>query len=205
MDGTTKRLVRQRAGDRCEYCLLPQAAQPYVTFHGVNGYPPTFVTLTLSRGSCPRGLRRSRKSVFWIKEDSRQPRGCNSNSNYMFYTHFETMDFDTMTVLRFRFTIRLMMIAVAIAGLALGTLTALIARRSRFQELAAYHQRESWRLMPLPSSGPRYRSGAEQWRAEAPIRLRARQSQWNREMEFKYTKAALYPWLPVDPDLREPK
>lgn len=29
----TKQLVRDRAGDRCEYCRLPQSAQPFVTFH----------------------------------------------------------------------------------------------------------------------------------------------------------------------------
>jgi hypothetical protein len=33
MDAPTRRLVRQRAQDRCEYCRLPQAAQPFVTFH----------------------------------------------------------------------------------------------------------------------------------------------------------------------------
>jgi hypothetical protein len=33
MDVATRRLVRQRAQDRCEYCRLPQAAQPFVTFH----------------------------------------------------------------------------------------------------------------------------------------------------------------------------
>ena len=33
MDSATKDLVRQRAGDRCEYCHLPQAATPFITFH----------------------------------------------------------------------------------------------------------------------------------------------------------------------------
>ena len=33
IDAATKRFVRQRACNRCEYCRLPQAAQPYVTFH----------------------------------------------------------------------------------------------------------------------------------------------------------------------------
>jgi len=33
MDASTKRMVRVRANNRCEYCRLPQAAQPYVTFH----------------------------------------------------------------------------------------------------------------------------------------------------------------------------
>ena len=33
MDAATRRSVRQRAQDRCEYCRLPQAAQPFVTFH----------------------------------------------------------------------------------------------------------------------------------------------------------------------------
>jgi hypothetical protein len=32
MDAATRLLVRQRAHDRCEYCRLPQAAQPFVTF-----------------------------------------------------------------------------------------------------------------------------------------------------------------------------
>lgn len=33
MDAATRRLVRRRAHGRCEYCRLPQAAQPFVTFH----------------------------------------------------------------------------------------------------------------------------------------------------------------------------
>ncbi len=33
MDAATRRLVRQRAEGRCEYCRLPQAAQPFVAFH----------------------------------------------------------------------------------------------------------------------------------------------------------------------------
>ena len=32
MDAATRRTVRQRAQDRCEYCHLPQSAQPFVTF-----------------------------------------------------------------------------------------------------------------------------------------------------------------------------
>jgi hypothetical protein len=33
MDAAVRALVRRRAGDRCEYCRLPQAATPLVTFH----------------------------------------------------------------------------------------------------------------------------------------------------------------------------
>lgn len=33
MNAATRRLVRQRAEGRCEYCRLPQSAQPFVTFH----------------------------------------------------------------------------------------------------------------------------------------------------------------------------
>ncbi len=33
MDATTRELVRHRAGHRCEYCRLPQAAAPYFAFH----------------------------------------------------------------------------------------------------------------------------------------------------------------------------
>lgn len=33
MDAATRQLVRQRADDRCEYCHLPQAAAPFLTFH----------------------------------------------------------------------------------------------------------------------------------------------------------------------------
>lgn len=33
MDAVTRQLVRQRADDRCEYCHLPQAAAPFLTFH----------------------------------------------------------------------------------------------------------------------------------------------------------------------------
>ena len=33
MDAKTRQLVRSRAGDACEYCRMPQAATPFVTFH----------------------------------------------------------------------------------------------------------------------------------------------------------------------------
>src|SRR4051794_3686215 len=33
MNAATRQLVRDRAGDRCEYCGLPQEALPLVTFH----------------------------------------------------------------------------------------------------------------------------------------------------------------------------
>ena len=33
MDAATRRLVRARADDKCEYCHLPQAAAPLVSFH----------------------------------------------------------------------------------------------------------------------------------------------------------------------------
>lgn len=33
MDAATRRSVRQRSQDLCEYCRLPQAAQPFATFH----------------------------------------------------------------------------------------------------------------------------------------------------------------------------
>ena len=33
MDAAVRQLVWQRAGDRCEYCRLPQAAAPAFTFH----------------------------------------------------------------------------------------------------------------------------------------------------------------------------
>ena len=33
MDASTRELVRRRAGDRCEYCRMPQAATPFIPFH----------------------------------------------------------------------------------------------------------------------------------------------------------------------------
>ena len=33
MDAAVRQLVWHRAGDRCEYCRLPQAAAPAFTFH----------------------------------------------------------------------------------------------------------------------------------------------------------------------------
>jgi len=33
MDAATRRLVRKRADDRCEYCRLPQSAAPLFTYH----------------------------------------------------------------------------------------------------------------------------------------------------------------------------
>ena len=33
MDESVRQFVRQRAGQRCEYCQLPQETAPYITFH----------------------------------------------------------------------------------------------------------------------------------------------------------------------------
>jgi len=33
MDARTRELVQQRAGERCEYCHLPESAVPYLVFH----------------------------------------------------------------------------------------------------------------------------------------------------------------------------
>jgi 5-methylcytosine-specific restriction endonuclease McrA len=33
MDAATRREVWSRAGSRCEYCGLPQEADPFLTFH----------------------------------------------------------------------------------------------------------------------------------------------------------------------------
>ena len=33
MDASTRRFVRQRAADRCEYCRLPQSASPLANLH----------------------------------------------------------------------------------------------------------------------------------------------------------------------------
>lgn len=33
MDAATRRLVRQRAGNACEYCQLKQESEPFLTFH----------------------------------------------------------------------------------------------------------------------------------------------------------------------------
>ena len=33
IDAATRLLVRQHAGNRCEYCRLPQSASPFLTFH----------------------------------------------------------------------------------------------------------------------------------------------------------------------------
>lgn len=33
MDEATRQFVRRRAGDRCEYCRIPQEATPFIAFH----------------------------------------------------------------------------------------------------------------------------------------------------------------------------
>ncbi len=33
MDAATRQLVRRRAGDRCEYCRIPQDATPFIPLH----------------------------------------------------------------------------------------------------------------------------------------------------------------------------
>jgi len=46
MDAATKRFVRNRAEERCEYCRLPQSAQPFLTFHLEHVIPSTSVGRT---------------------------------------------------------------------------------------------------------------------------------------------------------------
>jgi hypothetical protein len=87
-----------------------------------------------------------------------------------------------------RFTLRRLMVAVAIIGSALG----LIERRERFRWIAVHHRAY------VPQLFPRIKPLGmedEHWR---PI-------EWHELMARKYEHAARYPWLPVAPDLPEPR
>ena len=90
---------------------------------------------------------------------------------------------------RFRFTVRRLMVAVAIIGVALGTLA---ERHARFRRLAAYHAARGGGLVNgLP------RSDEAIWRLDLDA--------WHARLAEKYQRAANRPWEPLGPDPPRPE
>jgi hypothetical protein len=101
----------------------------------------------------------------------------------------EDYDYMYLSHLTPRFTVRRLMVAVAIFGSALGIL---IERSERFRWIAADHRGE------VPKNIPRIK----------PVGMddkRWHLFEWHESMARKYEHAARYPWLPVAPDLPEPR
>jgi hypothetical protein len=88
-----------------------------------------------------------------------------------------------------RFTVQRLMVAVAIIGSALGIT---IERSERIRWIGTSHRGE------VPKNIPRIK----------PVGMddkRWRLFEWHESMGRKYEHAARYPWLPVAPDLPEPR
>jgi hypothetical protein len=95
-----------------------------------------------------------------------------------------------MRLPRLRFTVRRMMVAVAVVGILLGTMT---VRRGHSLRLATYHQGQVKRLYDQYGEAENFFG-----RASGGIL-------WHSELQWKYERAARYPWLPVEPDPPEPE
>lgn len=97
-----------------------------------------------------------------------------------------------MRLPRVRFTVGRMMVVVAVVALASGG----VAWQGRMRRLSAEYE---WRYLEYAEiySGPWPRR-----RSPRPLSDRER---WRVEMRDKYSRASLYPWLPVAPDPPYPR
>jgi hypothetical protein len=89
-----------------------------------------------------------------------------------------------------RFRLRALMVAVAIVAVLLGLWAGIERRRADFRRIARYH---SYRNLGLLVDS----------RSLTPLELR--RDEWHAALAKKYTRAARYPWLPVEPDPPEPE
>jgi hypothetical protein len=91
------------------------------------------------------------------------------------------------------------MVVVVVTGL----LCLLEHRRTSFASLAVYHNSKTWHSMAT------FRGVASHVYFDSNDREMTRdevkKSAWHAALAEKYRHAALYPWLPVEPDPPEPK
>jgi len=96
-------------------------------------------------------------------------------------------------------TTRRWMVAVVVVGL----LCLLEHRRRSFASLAEYHDSKTWQSMAT------FRGVASHVYIDANDREmtqdEVKKSAWHAALAEKYRHATLYPWLPVEPDPREPE
>lgn len=109
---------------------------------------------------------------------------------------------------RLRITIRTALIIVAVVGGLLGFHLWTERRASRFRALADYYS--SHHTLILSGKSDLYGDfvGTPEvldWNNKPVQGLRAERSLYNMSMARKYRQAARNPWLPVAPDLPEPK
>jgi hypothetical protein len=91
------------------------------------------------------------------------------------------------------------MIAIAIVALLTCAGIGLERRRARFHKLAAYYRGKVNHGPQFPYLSITYK----EW--ESYVRLGPRLGRYHAEMRKKYEFAERFPWLPVMPDLPEPK
>lgn len=98
-----------------------------------------------------------------------------------------------------RMTTRRWMIAVAVVALACATTILIMERRERFARIARQHSGVfppfAFADMAIATEPKRERLNL--WSRCVMV--------WHAEMAQKYQYAARYPWLPVEPDPREPE
>ncbi len=102
-----------------------------------------------------------------------------------------------MRLRRVRVSIKLMMVIIAVAAALLWVGVTMQRRRARFQELAEFHIARSIHSIEWDRTKGYYdakigRKGVPTANPEVDGR--------HEELAAKYSRAANYPWLPVDPD-----
>ena len=100
-----------------------------------------------------------------------------------------------------RMTTRRWMIAVAVMGIILGVSVELQRRHARFLDLATHHEASSQirRRLQGRVGGP-YISLRLNGLGEDVSDWSGARVEWHRRVGEKYSRAAHYPWLPVEPD-----
>jgi hypothetical protein len=91
---------------------------------------------------------------------------------------------------RVRFTVRTMMVLVAVAGLTSGV----VVWHGRMRRLSALYEMRAAIYITNHISWNHTREMRERKRPKSA------REKWRDEMAEKYTRAARYPWLPVEPD-----
>ena len=113
-----------------------------------------------------------------------------------------------MRLLRVRFTFRSMMVGVAVlACLIWGAQT--VSRSRFYRQLAQSHAAHEIRLRAEVARDLEFeRKHGYSWGCgvyRASLELQCERAEWHCRLKLKYQRAALHPWLRVEPDLPKPQ
>jgi hypothetical protein len=112
-----------------------------------------------------------------------------------------------LRVPRMRFTLRSMMVGVAVlAWLTFCAQT--IARWQLFRKLAQSHAAHEVRLRAEVAPVLEFVRETGYWGCgvlQSAVEAECERAEWHCQLKLKYQRAALHPWLPLEPDAPEPQ